>query len=297
MSKKLDTVGSLVLKRLKKYLLIAVGTAIYGVGFQFFCFPNSIVGGGVVGVAMIFNYLSGLPVGVLTILLNVPLFLIAWKHFGLEFMIGSLTGTVLMSVFVDLLATTGVAATHDPMLGGIIGGALKGAGTGIVIYVGATTGGVDIVAKLLRQRYNHINFGTMILVIDVVIVVIYALVQDTDTYESAMYSLIGMYVSTKVIDLVLYGFDNSCICYIISENSGELTEEITSGHMHRGVTILEGEGAYSHRKKHVIMCVIKRNQIPEIRRLVRAIDEHAFFIVTDAKNVFGNGFENIAEVR
>lgn len=286
-----------VLRQLKKYLLIVLGCAIYAVGFQFFCFPNEIISGGVVGIAMILNALSGLPVGVLTILLNVPLFVVAWKHFGLDFLLGSLAGMLLMSVMVDLLATTGYVATSDPMLGAVIGGVLKGAGMGLVFCVGATTGGMDIVVKFLRQRYNHINFGTIMLAIDVSVITLYALILSAHNYESAMYSLIAMFASTKVIDLLLYGMDNSCICYIISENSEALIREITSGHMHRGVTVLEGEGAYSHRKKQVIMCVIKRNQIPEVRRLVRGIDEQAFVIMTDAKNVFGNGFGSIAEVR
>ncbi|MBR5343072.1 MAG: YitT family protein [Oscillospiraceae bacterium] len=285
------------LRQIKKYVLIVLGCAIYGFGFQFFCFPNQIISGGVMGIAMIVNAVSGLPVGVLTILMNVPLFLVAWKHFGLDFLIGSLVGMLLMSVFVDLLAISGYAATQDPMLGAVIGGVLKGAGMGLVFCTGATTGGMDIVVKFLRRRYNHINFGTLMLVIDVSVITLYALILPEHNYEAAMYSLIAMFVSTKVIDLLLYGLDNSSICYIISAKSEALIAEITSGHMHRGVTVLEGEGAYSHAKKQVIMCVVKRNQIPEIRRLVRSIDDQAFVIMTDAKNVFGNGFGNIAEVR
>ena len=184
---------------------------------------------------------------------------------------------------------TGISLTDDPMLASIIGGVIKGFGYGLIFFVGATTGGVDIVAKFVRQKNPHINFGTIILIIDVSVVTAYALVLDK--YESAMYSLIAMFVVTKVVDLVLYGIDN------ISENSAELIKQITTGHIHRGVTILEGEGAYSHRKKEVIMCVIKRTQIAEIRRTVKNIDEKAFFIVTDAKNVFGNGFESINEVK
>ncbi len=281
----------------KKYFLIVLGCAIYAIGFQFFCYPNQIISGGVIGVAMIINALSGLPVGVLTILMNVPLFLIAWRHFGLDFLIGSLVGMVLMSVFVDLLAVTGYAVTDDPMLGAVIGGVLKGAGMGLIFCVGASSGGMDIVIKLLRQKYNHINFGTLMLIIDVGVIVLYALILSAHNYESAMYSLIAMFASTKVIDLLLYGLDNSSVCFIISAKSEELIAEITSGRMHRGVTVLEGEGAYSHMKKQVIMCVVKRSQIPEVRRLIRSIDEQAFVIMTEAKNVFGNGFGNIAEVR
>ena len=295
MSKPALTQNLTVPQLVKKYLTILVGTVIYAVGFQFFMYPNNIVSGGCVGIAMIINRLTGLPVGVTNMVLNIPLFLVAWKHFGLGFLVGSLAGTYISSFLVDMLAATGVVATLDPMLGAIIGGVIKGAGLGIIYSVGATTGGADIVIKFLRQRFSQINFGTMMMLLDGAIVVAYALILDQ--YASAMYSLIGMYVVTKVIDLILYGIDNSCICYIISDNSEALIHEIIDGRVHRGVTILEGEGAYSRTKKHIIMCVVKRTQIPDMRRMVRAIDEHAFFIVSDAKNVFGNGFENIAEVR
>lgn len=295
MTKPVLTKNQTVPQLVKKYLTILVGTMIYAVGFQFFMYPNNIVSGGCVGIAMIINRLTGLPVGVTNMVLNIPLFLIAWKHFGLDFLLGSLAGTYISSFLVDVLAATGIVATLDPMLGAIIGGVVKGAGLGIIYSVGATTGGADIVIKFVRQRFSQINFGSMMLLIDGAIVVAYALILNQ--YASAMYSLIGMYVVTKVIDLILYGIDNSCICYIISERSDDLIHEIIAGRVHRGVTILEGEGAYSHTRKHIIMCVVKRTQIPEMRRMVRAIDEHAFFIVSDAKNVFGNGFENIAEVR
>ena len=133
------------------------------------------------------------------------------------------------------------------------------------------------------------------LILDVVIISAYALILGR--YESAMYSMIAMFVVTKMIDLALYGIDNSCLCYIISDKNSSLSQEIVSGKLHRGVTLLEGKGAYSGAHRDVVMCVIKRQQIGELKRLVRDIDENAFFIVTNANNVFGNGFENISEVR
>ncbi len=284
-----------VIRKVVKYLLIMLGALIYAIAFQFFMFPNAIVAGGVTGIAMIINAITRWPVGVMIIVMNVPLFLISWRHFGLEYMLASLLGMGLSSVLVDLFAVSDFVATTDPMLAAIIGGVIKGVGLGIIYYQNGSTGGIDIVIKFLRQRYNHINFGTIMLIVDAAIVVAYALVLDQ--YQSAMYSIIAMYVVTKVVDLFLYGIDNSALCYIISNQSSELTEMILSGHVHRGVTILEGEGAYSHEKKHVLMCVVKRTQLPELRRLVRSVDERAFFVVTDAKNVFGKGFESISEVR
>ena len=287
--------GARLRRLVVKYSLITLGAVVYAIGFQYFMFPNHIVAGGVTGIAMILNRFTNWPVGMTVLVMDIPLFLIAWRHFGLDYLIGSLVGTAISSVCVDVFASTGIVATTDPMLGSIIGGVIKGAGLGMIYYVGASTGGIDIVAKMLRQKYQQINFGTIVLILDVVIVAAYAFVLQQ--YQSAMYSLIGMYVVSKVVDLALYGIDNSSLCYIVSEKSEELAKEIISGHVHRGVTILEGEGAYSHQTKHVIMCVIKRTQIGEMRRLVRRVDERAFFIVTDAKNVFGNGFESISEVR
>ena len=278
-----------------QYLVITFGSALYAIGFQFFLYPNNISSGGVVGTAMIINTLTGIPVGLMTILLNIPLFIIAWRHFGLDFLIGSLAGMALSSVLVDVFASFASAGTDDPMLAAIIGGAIKGAGLGMVYYVGATTGGIDIVVKILRQKLASINFGTIMLLLDAFIILAYALVLGR--YESAMYSMVAMYVATKVVDLALYGIDNACMCYIISESTEAITAEIVSGPLHRGVTLLEGRGGYSGAQRNVLLCVIKRTQIGQLKRLVKGIDEHAFFIVTNAKNVFGNGFESITEVR
>lgn len=281
--------------RIWKVFLIVLGSFIFGFSFQAFLLPNNIVSGGVTGVAMILNTFTHWPIGLMVIVMNIPLFLIAWRHFGLDYLLGSLLGMALSSAFVDLFALTGLVLTREPMLASVIGGVIKGLSLGMIYYYGAGTGGVDIAAKLVRQRYSQLNFGTVVLIMDVVIILAYALV--IGNYDSAMYSIITMYVVSKVVDLVLYGLNNSCTVHIISEKSEAITRELTSGHMHRGVTILQGEGAYSHKAKHVILCVIKRSQIPELRRTLRELDENAFVIVTEAKNVFGRGFESISEVR
>lgn len=280
-------------KYIFRFLVILIGGAVYAVGFQFFMFPNSIVSGGLSGIAMIINRLTNLPVGVLIMVMNIPLFIVAWKHFGLDYLLASLAGVALSSTFVDLFAVSGYVATEDMLLACIMGGAIKGAGLGIIYYVGASTGGIDIVAKIVRRKYPHMNFGSVILWLDVGIIVAYAAIFSL--YESAMYAVVAMFVVTKVIDVVLYGFNTAVVCYIISDKSSEIVDEIVSGNLHRGVTLLNGEGAYTHHEKQVIMCVVKHAQITEIRRLVRRIDDHSFVIVTDAKNVFGKGFESIIE--
>lgn len=277
-----------------KYLMIIVGSALFAAGFQFFLYPNSIIVGGVSGIAMIINLLTKLPVGLLTIVLNIPLFIIAWRYFGTGFIVSSLVGMLLSSVFVDLFALLSISPTNDMLLACIIGGAVKGLGLGIVYYAGATTGGTDIIAKFIRLRFPYLNFGTVVLITDCFIIVAFAAIFNK--VESAMYAVITMFVVSKVVDLVLYGIDNSSVCYIISEKSDQLVTDITD-RLHRGVTILEGEGAYSHKNKQVLLCVVKRTQIADIRKMIKSIDENAFFIITDAKNVFGKGFGDIADFK
>ena len=275
-----------------QYVLIIIGSALFAAGFQFFLYPNSIIVGGVSGIAMIINYLTELPVGVMNIVLNIPLFIIAWRQFGTKFVIGSFVGMMLSSVFVDLFALVSYSPTDDMLLACIIGGAIKGLGMGIIYYAGATTGGTDIIAKFVRLKYPYINFGTLILITDAIIILAFAIIFHK--VEGAMYAVIAIFVVSRVIDLVLYGVDNSNVCYIISEKSEQLVNDITDS-LHRGVTILEGEGAYSHQNKQVLLCVVKRTQVSDIRKIIKSVDENAFFIITDAKNVFGKGFGDISD--
>ena len=271
---------------------IGGGAACYAAGYCFFFYPNSVVPGGVTGVSTIVNFLTGAPVGVLSIVLNIPLFAFAWRHFGLRFMLMSGAGMALTYIFIDGFNLLGFAATHDPLLACTIGAALNGTGLGLVYRSGATTGGTDIIAKVLRQKYPYINFGTFIMALNVVIISAYALIFRR--LDAAFYAVIAMFVVSRAIDTVLYGLDTSKVCYLISNKSAELDEAITAT-MHRGVTKLRGEGGYTGEEREVLMCVIKKRQITDIRKLVKAIDPNAFFIVTDAKDVFGNGFGNINE--
>lgn len=273
-----------------EWLVITVGSALYAAGFQFFLYHNAIPTGGVTGLAMILNYLTDLPVGVMTIVMNVPIFLVAWKVIGLRFIIASLGGMALSSVFVDLFALLPVNATTDPMLACLFAGAIKGLGLGLVCSVGATTGGVDIVAKLLRRRYQNIRFGTLILALDLVIIAVFAVIFER--YDRGMYGAVAMFISSKVVDFVLYGATTSKLCYIISDENERVREAIVTK-LHRGVTMVKGIGAYSGMEKQVLLCVVKRQEAMELRRLVRESDEKAFLIISDAHDVYGKGFTNL----
>ena len=274
------------------YLKIIVGCIIYSASFRFFIYPNDVVLGGVVGVATIINYLTELPVGIMTIVFNIPLFIFSWKHFGLKFIIASLTGMALSSLLMDIFELVPFVATTDPLLASTFGGVIKGIGLGLIYSTTATVGGTDIIAKFLRRRYQHINFSTFLLAMDVAIFLIFALLFGK--LDSAMYSAICMFITSQVVDIVLYGAVNSKVCYVITDESAAVKEAIT-GKLHRGVTYIHGEGAWSGQQKNIILCVIKRNQIVELKKLVREIDEKAFMIVSDSREVFGKGFTYIGD--
>lgn len=274
----------------RHYFLIVLGAVVFAAGFQFFYYPNDIIAGGITGISMIINHLTGWPVGVMIIVMNVPLFALAWKHFGLRFMLGSLLGMGLSSILMDLFSMLGVSATDNPLLACIYGGLCTGTGLGLIYLAGATTGGVDIVAKFVRRSRPYMNFGTIILGMDVLVIATFALVFDR--FESAMYAVIGMFISARTIDTVLYGINTSKLCYIISEQFEVIKSAITE-ELGRGVTILHGEGAYTGNPKQIILCVIKRQQITDVRRIVRMTDPNAFMVITDAKDVFGDGFADI----
>lgn len=273
-----------------KSLKILIGSIIFAIGFQYFTYPNDIVAGGVTGIAMIINYLTELPVGITVIILNIPLFAIAGKKLGFKFFIYSFVGMLLTSVLLDVLSLFPITMTSVPMLGAIYGGLIKGFGLGLIYSSGASTGGIDICARLIRRRYPHLNFGTVILGLDAVVIVTFAVMFQK--YDNSMYAVISMFIMAKVIDLVLYGASTSKLCYIITDSSAQLKKVITDK-LHRGVTMLHGEGAYSGAEKEVILCVIKPQQIVELRKEIRTIDEGAFIIITDAKDVIGKGFGDI----
>lgn len=272
---------------LKSYTVITVGSLIFAVAFDWFFVPNQVGMGGVTGLAQVVNALvPAAPVGVLVILLNVPLFLAGWKFIGWHMLASSLFSMAVSSVAID-----GVAALHtfvpmDPMLACLCGGAVMGLGLGMVFSQGATTGGTDVVARLLKLKFPWLPMGKLILIPDFVVLMLVALAFGRE--EAALYGLVGLFVSAKVMDTVLYGMDTSKVAYIISDNWRDLTAAILA--LDRGITILRAEGAFTGREKRVLMVAFKQKEIVQIKRTVHATDPAAFFIVCDAHEVLGEGF-------
>ena len=273
-------------------LRILLGTLIAAASFRYLTYPNSIVSGGITGVAQILNLLLNTPVGMTVIVFNIPLFLLAWKKLGRSFVLISLFAMLANSLFIDLLELFPFHVTSDPLLAAVYGGVMNGTGWGLVYITGATGGGIDIPARLIRRKYPHINFSMIQLCINAVIIVSFAVIFRK--FESSMYTIICMFISAKVVDTVAYGPVNARLCYIISGKNAELEEAIFS-HLGHGVTRLHGEGAWSKKEREVIMCVIRRQQIAELRKLVQNIDPQAFTIISDARGVYGKGFDSIAK--
>ena len=275
---------------LLNWVKIVIGATVAAAGFRFFTYPNDIVSGGVTGIAQIINRLSGLPVGVMIILMNIPIFIVCFRKLGVTSVIGALAVMLLNSVMIDLFQMIPLVATDDPLLAAVYGGVLNGLGYGLVYSAGATSGGTDILAKLLRRHYAYINFGTLVMGLNVTVVVAFAIIFHKA--ESCMYTMIQMFISTRIINIVIYGPGISNLCYIITAKPQELTDAITHD-MKRGVTFLKAEGAWKHQERPVVMCVVKRPEIAYLRAITRSVDEKAFLIVTEAKDVFGKGFESI----
>ena len=267
-----------------------IGCLIAGASFSFLTYPNNIVSGGLTGIAQILNLLLGLPVGVMIIVMNVPLFLVAGRKFGLRFIIYSLIGMVGSSLAIDFFNLFHFRFTSDILLAAVYGGLMKGLGYGLIFAVGGTSGGTDIVSRLLRRKYGYIPLGTIGLVLDATVVAAFALIFKRA--DAAMYTIITMFVSSRVVNLLLYGTANSSVCYIITVHPHDIARVIGE-RLRRGATLLKGEGAYSGEERDVVLCAVKRQQIPTLKKIVSDIDGHAFVIVTQSHEVFGKNFQNI----
>lgn len=278
-------------KRIWKEILwagtTAIGSALFALGFAMFLIPNDINTGGVSGLAMILRELLGFgSIGTLTLLMNIPLFLIGGLKIGKRFFAGSLIGMVVSSVLIDLFALIPFA-TPEPLIGGLYGGVLCGAGLGMVFMAGASTGGSDILVRLLKKKYRNLPIGSISIMFDAMVVLLTGLVfRDI---SKALYSGVVVFVCGQVIDAVVYRFDYSRVALIISKEHEKIAKAI-SDQLDRGATYLHGSGSYTHQNIEVVLAVVRKGQLAELKELVMDIDENAFVIVQEAHQVLGDGF-------
>ena len=284
---------NLLKQHLVPYLWITLASAVYAVGFNWCYEPNQIGFGGITGLGQIINYLlPWAPIGTVVIILNVPLFILGWKFLGGHILISSLYAMFISSVFIDVLHLLYQFKPMDPMLACIFGGVLMGGSLGVVFLQGATTGGTDLVARLLKLRFAWLPMGKILLGVDLSVILAVAAVFGN--LSSALYGIVALYLSSFVMDKVLYGLDNAKVAYIISDSYEAITQALIHD-IDRGVTILHGQGGWSGAEKKVLMVAFKQKQIVEIKRMVNDIDPHAFLVVCDAHEVLGDGFRAYQE--
>ena len=276
-------------RRILDYLMITMASFLYAVAVSLFLDPNSLAPGGVTGIAIILNRLSGLETGTWVLIINIPIIILGMWKFGLHFILSTLYCTAVTSFFINLLADFGVA-TEDRFLAALVGGALMAVGIGLVFKAGATTGGTDIIVKLLRLRFPHLKTGSLFLITDATIVTASAFVfKDLDV---ALYAGVVVFVNSTLLDVVLYGRDGAKLIFIISDVHASITKRLLE-ELDIGVTYISGTGAYSGKEKSVIMCVMKKQISAQVEVIVREEDPDAFMIVTSATEIFGEGYKRI----
>ena len=273
------------------YIIIALGASLYAASVAVFTSKNNIAPGGLTGVSTMLNYLFSLPIGAMIFLMNIPLFLWAFFKNGRGFVIKTMTGTALVSVFIDIFQAVLPFYGGNIMLAAIFGGALSGLGLGLIFARGGSTGGTDIIAVSLNKRFPHISTGRLMLLSDAVVLTAAAIVYGN--IESALYAGITIFVSVRVIDAVTYGTSrgNGKLIFIISDSYDVISREIIQK-LGRGVTILNGSGAYTGNSKRVLMCAARPNQVVKITKGVKITDKNAFIVVTTANSILGEGFYN-----
>ena len=275
------------------YLWITIGSAVYAFGFNWCYEPNQIGFGGITGLGQIINhFLPWAPIGTVVILLNIPLFLLGWKFLGGHLLVSSLYAMFISSVFIDVLHLVWTFEPMEPFLACVFGGVLMGLSLGVVFLQGATTGGTDLVARLLKLKFAWLPMGRILLVVD--LLVILAVAAAFGNIYSALYGVIALYLSSFVMDQVLYGMDNAKVAYIISDEYEKIAGTIIHD-IDRGVTILHGEGGWSGAEKKVLMVAFKQKQIVAIKQAVKEVDPSAFLIVCEAHEVLGDGFRGYSQ--
>lgn len=268
------------------FLVITLGSLLIALGLDMFLIPNRIAAGGVSGLATLIFYVFGAPVGITMLVINVPLFLASLRLLGARFGLNTLYGFLTLSLFVDALEPIIESPTQDPLLAAVYGGVITGVGLGLVFRAGGTTGGTDLAAQLLLKYYST-SSGQALLFFDGLVIVLAAFVFST---ELALYALIAVFISSRVIDVVQEGLGYGRAAFIISDKGDEIAEAIMT-RLDRGATFLEGRGAYRQQQKKVLLTVVNRSEITRLKVLVSEIDSTAFVVVANANEVLGEGFK------
>ncbi len=275
-------------------LFLTAGTFIYSASVTIFTAPNKMAPGGITGISTLLHYTIGTPIGVMIFVLNIPLFLLSFKFINGKFLIKSIICTFMSSVFIDVLTfLPKYDGSHGNMLlAALYGGVLSGVGLGLVFLRGSTTGGTDIASRLLKLKWPHVPMGRMMMTLDCCVILVSLFVFKS--IDSGLYSMIQLFVSSRVIDAILYGSDNGKMVLVMSDKDEEIAKTITF-ELNRGITMLKGRGFYTGLDREVLLCVVRRPQTARLRAIVRNIDPSAFIIMCEAGDVIGEGFKPITK--
>lgn len=283
---------SSVLQWLVDILFMTAGSAIYAISVNAFTAPNQIAAGGMTGISTMLNYVFSVPIGGMVAIMNVPIILWAVFEIGYKLVTKTIFAIVMMSVFIDLFAYIIPAYEGDQILNALLAGVFEGVGLSLTFIRGATTGGTDMIARLLTRRLRHVPMGKLMLVIDGLIVLVSAFVFGS--IDNAVYACIVIFVSTSIIDMILYGTDAGTgkIFFVMSPRNEEIGRRIIK-EMDRGVTFLDARGGYSNEKQEMLFCAVRRFEVYRLNRIIREEDSEAFVIVGDAGEISGEGFRAV----
>ncbi len=268
------------------------GAFLFSTGVHSFTSAHNIAPGGATGISIIINHLTGLPIGVLLFAINVPLLLLGWRFLGHKFTVRTLVSVAILTLFMDYISVLLPVYTGDTLLAALFGGVMMGAGLALVFMGGSTTGGTDIVSRLVQTKYPHLQMGRLVFLMDLVVILLATVVFGS--IDSALYAIIAMFTSGVVIDAMLYGLDTGKLVMVFTCKSDELAKRIISD-LHRGVTILSGKGGYSGAQRDMILCAVRNSQYFKLKRLANELDPRAFVIVTGASEIRGEGFKPIVD--
>mgnify|MGYP000769583268 CR=1 FL=1 len=270
------------------FLLQMLGCFISAAGIYSFAVASEVPVTGVAGICAILYRLFGIPMGLSNVLINIPIILCTYKLLGKSFFIRSVCCMVLFAVFTDYLLPLMPVYQGDRLLAALFGGVLSGAGMALIFIRGATTGGVDIISRLLRKKWPHLPMGRLIMFCDLVVVVMAWLVYGN--MESALYAMIVIFVSGQVIDYIMYGTGNGKMLFVVTTHANEIAGAVTR-EMHRGVSILPVRGGYTGEDKNMLICAVRSSEVARLSRIIRRIDQNPFIVVAEAGEILGEGFK------
>lgn len=273
------------------YIFMVIGCICYALSLRMFLIPNSVVGGGVSGVASIIEITSGLPAGLFILLINLPILAMGFKMMGWKFIVNCLITTATLSGITELITLFGdISITDNKLLASAYGGILQGIGIGCFIKYNMSSGGTELLGRITNKLIPVFSIATHVAILDAAVVITGAIILLNP--ENVLYALILIFISAKVSDLVVSGLNKAKLCYIITDKSEEVSDFLIS-HSPRGVTLLNGEGMFSKTPKGVLLTCVKFNQISALKDWVKQIDKNAFVIMTDANEVYGKGFTEL----